>query len=680
MKKNLLTIGVLAIGLSVQAQTVLMHVDNTAKMYVSKGTLVYNGGGLQTKGNGNIENRGNFMIVGNTTSDVFRNLDGTTGNPVTGGVPGTFINRLNEESAYNLVNPTWPATPNPAVPPVPVYTYGQLYIDGISQGNITGVVNQEFRQIKHGAYQQMGFPFYGKTVASLSQTTTPVAATNLGKVFTNTRYSGNEILYWNNNTVVSTNLPNGLNTTLGDNLSPFAYYIVGGYNLDVSTQTRTLTGRPVATTSTGGVPTLSTTLTNAGNGLNFGTSGNAVNQYNEYYNSYLQDTFSASSGAWQGNFGKNIYQFGNPYMTNLDLSQIANNEANGDGNYLTNIYGIRLEVQGVVYSPLSGGGSASYKFVTFDAGTKQPVGDVPYAMVRPMGTFVIKLNNNLNTPETLNFASLRRFNYHRRLATTSYSVTAAKNVENTVKQLGVIGLDANGNELERTYYVVSPTTISGHTANPTVQVAAGGGTSFGTFEENALTGGYDNNNFSYWLYVNEANESNFKGKNIKLVNYNPNIVSFKFEIRENAAEVAAGTHLLSAGEGFYYKKGTDVTVIPAIQGTVVASTAGSTSGVEYDLYYGMPTGTLGTRDDVKKTSRTLVVYNADTNGYFVRFDPSWKKAKVEIFDMSGKLVSSKNDIDATRDHVLDLANDLNIGYLVTIISEKGEKVTSKIVK
>jgi len=678
MKKNLLTISLLAIGLSVQAQTVLLHVDNAAKMYVSKGTLVYNGGGLQTKGNGNIENRGNFMVVGNTSSDVYRNLD-ASGSVVPTGVRGSFINKLNEETAYDQVNPIQnPATPT--VPPTPVYTYGQFYIDGVSQGNITGVVDQEFRQIKHGTYQQMGFPFYGKTVSSLSQTTTPVAATNLGKIFTNTRYSGNEILYWNNTTVVSTNLPNGLNTTLGDNLSPFTYYIVGGNNLNVSTQTRTLEGRPVATDITGGVPTLATTLTNAGNGIYFGATGNAVNQYNEYYNSYLQDTFSASSGVWQGNFGKNIYQFGNPYMTNLDLSQIALSEANGDGNNLTNIYGVRLEVQGVVYSPLSGGGSSSYKHITFDAGTKQPVGDVPYAMVRPMGTFVIKLNSNLTTPETLNFATLRRFNYHRRLSTTAYGVTAAKNTQNTVKQLGVIGLNANGKEIERTYYVVSPTTISGHTATPTVQVAAAGATSFGTFEENAVTGGYDNNNFSYWLYINEANENNFKGKNIKLVNYNPNIVAFKFEIRENAAEVSDGTHLLSSGEGFYYKKGTDAAVTPAVQGAVVASQAGSTNGVEYDLYYGLPTGTLGTKDDIRKASRTLVVYNPDTNGYFVRFDPSWKKASVEIFDLSGKLVSSKKDVDATRDHILDLANDLKIGYLVTIISEKGEKVTSKIVK
>ncbi|MCW3169795.1 T9SS type A sorting domain-containing protein [Chryseobacterium sp. 09-1422] len=670
MKKNLLTVGLLAIvASSANSQTVLMHVDAGAKMYVSKGTLVYNGGGLQTKGSGinipSIENHGNFMIVGNTTSDVFRNLnDG--GAEVADGISGTFLNKLNEAGAYASVNPDRnPDTPG--VVPIPVYTYGQLFIDGIAQGNIKGVVNQEFRQPAHGSYQQMGFPFHDKTVSSLS------GASALGKTFNNTRYSGNEILYWNNTNVVSANLPNGLNTKLGVDLSPFSYFIVGGAGLDVSNQTRTLVGKPVATTSA----QLSLQLSGAGANVNFGTNGFAVNQYNEYYNTYLQDSFDASAGVWQGSFGKNIYQFGNPYMTNLDLSQIATAEANGDGNNLSNIYGVRLEVQGVQYSSSGGGGSTSFKILTFASGV--PTGDVAYAMVRPMGTFVVKLKSNLTTPETLNFATLRRFNYYRRLAGTAYSVTAGKNtLSGTVKQLGVIGLDANGNEVDRTYYVVSPNTVSGHTANPTVQVTASN--SFGTYEENAISGGYDPNYFSYWLYINEANEVNFKGKNIKLVNYNPNIVSFKFEIRENAQEIASGAHLLSSGEGFYYKKGTDTSVSPAIQGSVIASQAGTNSGIEYDLYYGMPNNVVLGTNDIKKPSRTLVVYNSEIDGYFVRFDPSWKKATVEVFDLSGKLVLSKKEVDASKDYVLDLAKDLKIGYLVTIISDKGEKVTSKIVK
>lgn len=666
MKKNLLTIGLLALSFSVQAQNVLMHVDNAAKMYVSKGTLVFNGGGLQTKGNGNIENHGNFMIDG-VAGNVYRNLD-AGGAIIVNGAGGNFINKLNEPANYYAFNQNSPTAD-------PDYTYGQLYIQGLAQADVTGVVNQEFRQVSHGAYQQIALPFYDKPLSSLNL--------ELGKTFNTTRGSGNDILYWNNPNVVFKNLPSGLASRAGSDplLAPYSYYILGGNGLDL-TQTRTVVGRPVSFASgvfpltLNSVGTLSENMP-TGTPTGFGVGGNNLNEYNEKYNTYLQDTFATSP--WLGNFGKNIYQYGNPYLTNLDLSAIAFEDPQGvgDGNFLDNIYGVRLEAQGVQYSS-AGGSSARIKYITYDS-SGVLAGDVDYTMVRPMGTFVIKLKSN--TAQTLNLSTLRRFKYHTRNASTDYSVTAAKNgIQGTVKQLGVIGLDASGKEVERTYYVVSPNTISGHTLTPTIQVTNSGITTLGTFEEDAINGGYDNNNVSYWLYINEANETNFKGKNIKLVSYNPNIVSFKFEVRENAAMIADGQHLLSSGEGFYYKKTGTTTVNSVTQGAVVAAQPGSNAGVEYDLYYGAPNAaTLGTAETAKK-SRTLVVYNADNNGYFVRFDPSWKKADVQVYDMSGKLVISAKGVDTGRDFDLDLIENLKVSYLVSITSDKGEKVNTKIVK
>ncbi|UOE38720.1 T9SS type A sorting domain-containing protein [Chryseobacterium oryzae] len=685
MKKNLITLSLLAIGISMQAQTatILTHLDGTAKMYISKGTLVYNGGGMEIVSGGSIENHGNFMMVrSNSGDDVYRNLN-SSGNPVVGGIAGSFVNKLNEPNEYGEVNENKSTS-------VPKYTYGQFYIDGFNQDKITGAVDIEFRQNSHGDYQQMGLPFSNKVFSTFNQSTasnpTP-AQIALGKTFNENRRSKNEILIWSNDSsvfqkVLQTDATTCTSCAADLIVTPTAYYIFGGLNLNVSTVTRTLSGVPVATYLNGSTSnTAYTIITNAGGSLaNFGNNGNGINSYNERYNSYIQDSFNESAGVWTGNFGKNIYQFGNPYMTNLDLSQIANNETNGDGTYLDGIYGVRLEVQGVQYSALSGGGSSSYKYITFGDSSAgyQPAGDVNYAMVRPMGTFAVKMKKDSPTA-TLDFGKLRRFNYYSRAAATPYTVTAAKNVTNTLKQLGVIGLDANGKEIERTYYVVSPTTVSGHTNAPTVQVTVGGGYSFGTFEEDAINGGYDLSNVSYWLYINEANEANFKGKNIKLVNYNPNIVSFKFEIRENAATIPTGSHALSSGEGFYYKAEGATTASQALQDQVISVQPGNSNGVEYDLYYGLPTGTLNTTD-VSKKSRTLVVYNADTNGYFVRFDPNWKKADIQVFDMSGKLVLSKKDVNANKDYNLDLAQDVKISYIVTVVSEKGEKVTSKIIK
>ncbi|MDN4013833.1 T9SS type A sorting domain-containing protein [Chryseobacterium gambrini] len=655
MRKSLFAIGLLAAINSVQAQNVLVHVDDAATTYVSKGTLVYSGGGLQMKGSGIVENHGNFMVDG-TSTDSFKTIDASNVNKTEANGGGNFVNKLNEPTAYATYNTNSSSA-------TPAYTYGQLFISGIPQTNITGIVDQEYRAVNHGTYQQIGLPFYDKTASTLSA--------ELGKTFTNARYSKNEILAYSNPTVVSMNVD--ITTKLGVANPGTAYYMLGGLGLDVSNTTRTLKGRPLTDIGT------TVTLQNAGNGINFGTGGSATNMYNEKYYTYLQDGFHIGSGgtAWQGNYGRNIYQFSNPFLTNIDLSQIAVNEGAtvGDGINLTKIQGVRLEVSGVQTASSTGGsggtGSSSYKFITYPSGV--PTGDVDYTVVRPMGTFVIKLLDNTSA-DTFNFANLRRFNYYSRAASTNYSVAANKNSSGTVKQLGVIGLDANGNEVARTYYVVYPNGTTGHSTNALTQVTLSSGAILGTFEED-VNGGYDNNyTGQYWLYINEANEFNFKGKNIKLVNYDLNTIkSYKFEIRENAQLVADGTHALSTGIGFYYKAANG-TLQQAIQGGVTSAT-----NAEYDLYYGEPNVVLATTE-TKSPSRTVVIYNPAITNYIVRFDPNWKKADIEVYDMSGKLVISKKAVETTRDFVIELDQQIKNSYVVKIVSDKGDIVNTKILK
>lgn len=656
MRKSLFAIGLLAISYSVQAQ-ILCHVDTNANMYVSKGTLVYSGGGMQMKGNGVVENHGNIMVSG-TATDLFRTIDASNVDKTEATGGGNFINKLNEPGAFASVNTNDPTA-------TPVYTYGQLFISGIPQSNITGIVDQEFRAVKHGSYQQIGLPFYDKTASTLSA--------ELGKTFSDARYSQNEILWSDNMNVVSKNF--STSSKLGVANPGTTYYMLGGAGLDVSNTTRILKGRPLTDIGT------TVTLQNAGASVNFGTNGNNTNQYNEKYNTYVQDAFEMASGgsAWQGNFGKNIYSFSNPFLTNLDLANIAYNEpaANGDGVNLSTIYGVRIEPVGVT-TTAGGTGSTSFKFITFNAGV--PAGDVDYAVLRPLGTFVVKLNDN-TAADQLNFANLRRFNYHSRAANTDYSVVAAKNAAKTgagtVKQLGVIALDANGKEVGRTYYVVYPNGTTGHSSSARTQVAADNTQVIGTFEE-APTGGYDNNyTGQYWLYINEANEANFKGKNIKLVNYDLNKVkSYKFEIRENASLVNNGTHQLSSGVGFYYKT-SNGTVQAAKQGDVIP-----VNGAVYDLYYGEPNNVVLAANDKPTVtpSRTMVVYNPEITNYIVRFDPNWKKADIEVYDMSGKLVISKKAVNTSTDFVIELDNKVKNSYIVKIVSDKGETVNTKILK
>ena len=669
MKKNLLTLTLIGGLILVKAQTNGTFMDVNAKMSVSKGALVYNTGSLVLKDNAQVINGGNVMIVGGA-SDVFRTLKANGDPKLESEAGGNFINKINEPNNYGSINSANPAN-------APVYTYGQLYIEGLTQNNITGYIDQEYRAVKHGAYQQIAMPFYSKTLSTLS------SSAELGKGFTNTRWSENEILFWDNNKAVFR-----FSNINGVTADASAYFILGSKNLDTSSKVFTVKGRPYAEESV-----ISKGLYNAGYGIDYGLGGINKNEYNERYNSYLQDGFHIASGgtAWQPadndpsslsygrGFGKNLYQFGNPFLTNLDLTRIGFNEGpNGDGVNLPTIQGIRLEVSGVKYTTNVGGGSTSYKYVTFD-NFGNPIGDLDYLVVRPMGTFVIKLKDN-TAANAIDFKKLRRFNYYPRIG-NDYSVTAArvssKKASTITKQLGVIALDADGNEIGRTYYVVYPDATTGNSTKANTQVTAFSNNIVGTYEE-ALNGGYDYNQTSkYWLYINEANENDFKGKNIKLVNYSDKIKSYKFEIRENAQLVNDGTHLLSSGEGFYIKDAkNNGSLIDVKQMNTIPVTS-----TEYDLYYGKPQtdGTLGTNEG-KTPSRTKILYIEDAKKYIVKFDPNWKKADIYIHDMSGRLIFSDKNVSASSDYLIKLDDNVNNAYIVNVISELGEKVTSKIIK
>ena len=654
MKK--ITLSVILLGFTINnysAQQVTVHIENSGIFYVEKSALTSVKGGVQIKGKW--KNKGNVMLDGFSDS-VFSTLkpDGSNADfsDIINGASGQFLNILNSPDNYELPNTT--ALGNN-------YSYGQLYISNFNQANIKGFASSEYRNVNHGAYQQIGLPFFQKKLTELND--------ELGKTFSARRWSQNEILKWNNNKVVFDNLD--YSQSLDDATS---YYILGNKNnsLNLSSVTRIISGQPY-TDGSGVIKSIE----NAGQGINFGTNGSAINEYNERYNSYLQDGFELQSSiggtAWQGNYGRNIYQLANPFLTNIDLRNIFLNELNGDGVYLSNIYGIRLE-QGagtVSYTPNTGGGSTSFRYVTWDSNTNSPVGDVDWLIVRPFSVFVIKLKDN-SAGQNINFNNLRRFNYTPRTNDTSYSVIASKSSQvETIKQLGVIALDENQKEIGRTYYVVSPNAITGHSSNASLQISASSSNVLGTYEEKK-DGGYDNDFISkYWLYINEANEIDFKGKAIPLVVYNSSVKSLKFEIRENSKIIPNGNSELTTGTSFYYSINSDFVKVK--QDDII--NIDTTNPINVNLYYG-EASTLS-NNEVVKTSRTFVVYNPEIQKYIIKFDSNWKKANIQIFDFSGRLIYETKNSLTNKDFIIN--NFLSSGtYLVKIVSEKNEIINSKI--
>ncbi|WP_300674553.1 T9SS type A sorting domain-containing protein [Soonwooa sp.] len=654
MKKKILALNILALSVPLSAQ-VLTTVADQAYMTVLPGTLVYNGGGLDVNDRGILDISGNVQIEGSST-DTFRTRNSGT---VTGvNNLGNIILRLT--AADNS-------------------TYGQLSITGLSNANVTGTVYKEFRNAKHGTYQQIALPFNGKPLSELS--------TELGKTFTDARWTQNEILKWNNTRERSDNFPVSSSTL------PLAtdYVMLGSLGLDVSTNPKntgniqvpnlsTLTFTPGTYVIKGravGDDVNTVRLYGGGLDLNYGTQGENVNIYRETYNSYLQDVFV--SGGWTAdNFGKNLYQFGNPYFTNLDLSNIgiAETSTPNDGMVIPNIQGIRFD-PGTVTSDSSGATiSTGAKYITFTA-NGPAVGDVDKTMVKPMQTFVIKLTSAANdVSNDLKFNNLRRFSYTARNGSTPYSVSAAKGANSsTVKQLGVIALDAQGNELGRTYYVVYAGAETGSPAldNATAQVTAPSTNTIGTFEEDAINGGIDANAASkYWLYINQADEDTFKGKAVAMNLYSNDIKSLKFELREDAKLVTDNASYLSSGKEFYIQKKGTSDFISIKQNAILP-----VDGEQYSLFYDKGTTTLGSND--VKLSRTKIAFDRSSDKYVLIFDPKWKQADVNVYEASGKLIFSKAKVSTANMMPIELKN-LNGVYVVTATSEKGEVFNGKIIK
>jgi len=84
-------------------------------------------------------------------------------------------------------------------------------------------------------------------------------------------------------------------------------------------------------------------------------------------------------------------------------------------------------------------------------------------------------------------------------------------------------------------------------------------------------------------------------------------------------------------------------------------------------------------DATAKPSRTRVVYNPPSDKFVVRFDPDWKRADINIYDMSGKLILTEKNVSAEKDFEINLLKT-NQAYIVTAVSDNGAKISSKIVR
>lgn len=637
---------------------VLTYVGNSALVTIQSQTLVYNGGGFQTAGTAIVNNSGNMMISG-TATDVL-----------------TLSN--NTAAAFNVLQAS-------------TSDYGQLYVSGIPQNNITGNINKQYiPDYVNGTTgsQQIGLPFS-------SFTTTQLDAFAPGKLnLTNTtnnssgRFAPNSV-FWRNNSkarfdqvaanasAYSSGVPNLAF------ISPMTYYIIprrdaaGTYFWGTNSTTAglvTFSGKPASDQAAANVEF---NLSGAYSG-SFGANGSASNFFGEKYYSYLDDPIE-SGVKWSANYGLNLYHMANPFLTNLDLKFIGRSDDSGlasDGNAIANLAGIAFYTNANVnWSAQSG---TTYNTVTTkvlksgdpsgSGNNLLQVGDVSSTMIKPLGAFMVKLTNN--TPATLKFNNTRRFSSTSRSIGTNYGVSAGKSGSNEavpadkiVKQVAVVMYDLDGYELDRTYYAVSPSATTGFSSSASLQAYSGDRKIF-TKEENQLGG--EDYNYSGKLYINEANELGFKSKQIPLYTNNSDAYKLKFEVYELGERTSDG---LSNGNSFYIKAGGNI--IKIVDGESLSMSGSQTLG----LYYEEPSATLGA--DSFSYSQTIIAKK--DSQWVVRFAKNWKNATVEVYSAAGQLLNAKSNISTNSNYIIPVSSQVKGVFLVKVTADNGEIVVKKII-
>ncbi|MDY6026136.1 T9SS type A sorting domain-containing protein [Bergeyella zoohelcum] len=682
MKKSLLSTGLLAGLFSISAQSTL-HVDDQSSMYVSEESLLYNGGGMQTKGAGLLDVYGNVMVVGGNT-DTFRTL--TVAGLDKSNAEDNIVLRLNDAANYGASK------------------YGQLYITGILQGNMNAFVTKEYKAKKHGAYQQMALPFYEKTLVSLAQ--------DLGVTeFSNLRRNPS-VMYWDNkgmpqfHHILRTQGTQDKHTHDTDNIPvkdhAARYYIVGTGS-DTNTWDPEGSVKKISGRLYSDVDEIKFTLKNAGYNpdgtpVPYGVgTGRRLNNHRELVYSYLQDVldyntqgfFNQTIGSENGTFGRNYYQFGNPFMTNIDLSTIGYKErtdGTDDGNTLCQIQAIRYEATGAKITNQVNG-STFFKYITYTDKTPSgiPIGDYEGALIKPMQSFAIKMRNNTcpDNERVFSFNKLRRFSYKPRrvdpnsnIAFNPYGVNSDRNGNiSSIKQLKVIAFDSDDSEVGRTYFVVSDQFKTGVNNGTTVQVGTSIHSNVFTKEE-LPTGGADTSLISNTaMYINEANETDFEGKKMHLETKLANVAKYKFELAENAQGFTNGQSQFADGGKSFYIEQTPGQFVKITHDMVVSATVG-----EAGLYFGLPaTAQLSINENKLEVDNELeVAYEKESSTHQVIFPKRWNKATVTIFDMSGRRISVNRDVDASKNFVLPSL--VEGAYIVEVVSDKGVKAVRKVIK
>lgn len=672
MKKNLLTVGLLVINISISAQD-LTYVGNSCKFYVETGALVFSGGNwlLDSNTEKTVENKGNIIIVGDYKKGS------TTTNAASDGKE--FVN------IYTGIN-----------------DYGQVQIlNSTNATNALMTMQKPAASTNYfGADYAISFPFKDQVsyvMTAFGKTPAEFAGSCPLDAFCGWRY--NQTLFkWNNSKIQFDAVPNGSIFKAGD------YYTINlratGNLQSAMTGLINYKGTPDPLAySQKAVSVIPSMDESSFSNLGYNDWKLKVNPYNEYYKSYMGDINSTNKVT-----GKNVYRFGNPYTSNLDLSAvdganswlyITNDGSNKSIKAATDAQMIkdftitkRTPAYDINWNPLNSIGStapnADYYSAKYDAVNSNWVGNPEALIIRPLETF--NLNFPLVNPTALGtrivHVSVNFNDFHKTFAypanVASTTITPKNASVSAKRSVAVVGRSATAYKtatVQRTASVSSTSTVSNVNSfyqaemfllsNGAVEAAPVYAVGSKNYTESANAATTNNKMFLYGISsdatkaassqntFNEFNSTTYIGKPIDL-GFNNLAAGNTYEIRFNLYEGSIFNSVKNISDGdFYIKDNVKNTVEKVSADKSYSFVADADMKGRLALYWkeasvsGGSSGTLAATD-LSKTENKTFVYK-DNSENWLRMEKEFKKADVEVYDMSGRLINKINNISTAQD-------------------------------
>jgi len=687
MKKNLLALFALGAIYSAYAQDT--NINDAVIVKVNPNTLFYNGG--------------NVNVSTSSTS-------GTTEKIINEGniqVKGGFTNQ--NSIGKNFVNKYTSST-----------SYGQLIITETS--TVSGPIAMERSKIdvSSNEYYPFGLPYQGEKIEDIinkiTGTTTYQGYCLLDTNCGNNRYQ-QTLLAWDVKQTEYDHVPTGTQVSAGSN------YTINTMNGGFKTFLQSITA--ASKFATFGKPNNKALVLNGVESgirnkskaefsdLTWGQWKKLTNNYNETYESYLNNNAPDTNSR----YGKNLHRFSNPYTSNIDLSDVS----------IANSW-IKLVVNGVVKGPTetfeptvikfrvnklpdnyivdwsSQSGSTNTNTTRISAYLQKAAsGTTPYfwagnpdaLIVKPFEYFeidyytMLKANNGNSNIVTSNFnISDKQKTFSSDFSSKGNTTgvyakgsTTSSSFSNN-ETLKAKGLIAGNDFTQLELFLLKNNNILGDAAYLVNANFYGTGNSTSTsilknpiffFEEKADgTVVADSQTL-----LNQFNSADYIGKPLA-IGFNDLIEGDSYTVNLRLFEQSILNRVDKLTLGKYYlldKVKNEVTEITA--DTQIKFTANANSNKQFELYWNeKPSGsTLGT-DNLEKLNTTYL-YNYNDNK-FVRFENKNTSANIEIFDVSGRLLTKKLNVNTNVDFKLDLAKSSGV-YIVVITYKDGKVVSQKTV-